>query len=1220
MKPLFPCLLFLAICFFAPRAGAFNPPEDKAGPLTVRIEGPAKVTATDTPVPMRVALENDGDQPLEGTLRLEVIDHWRVEPSEPQAFSVPGKGTSRIEFTVVAGEGTYNALYPVHAFAEFETGGVRHVAHPVLIVKTQVDNAPRPQAVVEWQPLEVPPNRALSLVNAPVFRTVIQVFGEKPVVLPPGQRGTDGRTRCTVNPGVTAHRPDGRIGVDIHPPWYGGLAGTALIEYPLRLPEDVPIELRFANALGPITADEPPSDGVTFRVRALPFDAPDGELGEALFERHTDAETWQEGQADLSRFAGQSIRLQLESHPGPGKDTTCDRSFWAEPVLTAGTTGTPSPPKPAAWKLLDPIANDVLWYDVRVQLGERGLLDSEVAFVGDGKRASFRGFRVRVSGDALDAANCFSTLLDVVDEPFDHGIRVRHCFESWAGTFELVGELYVEDERALRAKFWLENAPAPRPWSVVYIEDLSVGPWNDKAIQVYAGAGNVLRNPDAFDLGFEGHRLSTSFVGFDFAGGLSLVQAVNVPPSKLEVAPDARIYTLHTPLAQTMTFIPSHNVWEAVRVWRDINGLEPAGGVQKLAGRFVFDLWGGYYASSARALEEAFRYGLTNSAVVWHNWQRWGYDYRLPDIYPPNPALGTLEEFQDLARVCKDHGVIFAPHDNYIDFYPDAEGFSYERIAFSPNGRPVMAWLNTGRDAQSYRWRTDALRPFLERNVKLIRESIAPNGYFIDVWSSIGPYESWTCDARLIDRVVTRNTWAEAFAWIRDYLGDNAPQISESGHDQLIGSLDGAQTNHLRVGEPLKGSEWMVWDIGCEDAERTPWFDAAHHDRFILHGAGYDPRYRGGLDAGMHGIYSDDYVCTEVLTGHPAMVSQPFGRNVVRKYWLLNDLMETLALERIASVEYAGNDLHRQHVRWENGGDVWVNRGESDWAVADHTLPQYGFYARAGDVEAAIERRDGLIVEWSSAPDALYVNARPVISDKLPVKVALDSIECLGERGFRLTLRWDAGRPLEEALNVFVHFVDEEGAILFQADHEPETPTTEWEGVVRTTGEGEIPNESKPGDAVELRVGLWRSGPGRRTLEGLSDGEQRIRLGTVRLEGKGEDIEHMTSAPIAAEPDPALVRLNAEGKAVSFGNVSTVGACRITPEEGGLLITPLPKSRQFSVCLKAAQLPCEAPQPKLAQALNEDSAVLKSTPLHKEGDIITLTCEPGVFAYRLTGG
>ena len=142
-------------------------------------------------------------------------------------------------------------------------------------------------------------------------------------------------------------------------------------------------------------------------------------------------------------------------------------------------------------------------------------------------------------------------------------------------------------------------------------------------------------------------------------------------------------------------FIPTENVWDAVRAWRDVNGLEPAGGVEEVAGRFVFDLWGGRYGQSARALRQAFSYGLTDSMVIWHNWQRWGYDYRLPNIYPPNPGLGTLEEIKDLIAACKESGVPVALHDNYIDFYPDADGFSYEEnIAFGRDGTPVKAWLN----------------------------------------------------------------------------------------------------------------------------------------------------------------------------------------------------------------------------------------------------------------------------------------------------------------------------------------------------------------------------------------------------------------------------------------------------------------------------------------------------------------------------------------------
>src|SRR5262249_2494727 len=122
--------------------------------------------------------------------------------------------------------------------------------------------------------------------------------------------------------------------------------------------------------------------------------------------------------------------------------------------------------------------------------------------------------------------------------------------------------------------------------------------------------------------------------------------------------------------------------------------------------------------------------------------------------------------------------------------------------------------------------------------------------------------------------------------------------------------------------------------------------------------------------------YSDDYLSTEVLSGRPAMVPQAFNRNVVRVYWLLNDAMKALALDRIAGVEFDGANIHRQHVRWERGGNVWVNRGEQPWTVEGHTLPKYGFYVRAGGVEAAVETRDGQRVEWSRSAARKYENGK----------------------------------------------------------------------------------------------------------------------------------------------------------------------------------------------------------------------------------------------------
>jgi hypothetical protein len=962
-------LVWLAV---AAHLAAYNPPVDTAGPLTASIAGPDTVLQTGVAVPISVKLDNAGPAALNGIVRLRVVDAWSASPASAP-FQVAAGRSAMLNFTVTAGEGTYNAHYPVHAFAEFTSAGFTQTAHPVLIVQTKLASVPVASPPVPWAPQPVAPDAGLAVWRSKVERAIVQVFGKDPRVTAVGWQGTDAATRMVLQFGLRVRRGDTREALSMHPPWYQGQAGTAVVEFPLELPATRPIQLQFANAIQDTNPGDRPSDGVTFRVRALPFDAPAGRLGDILFERNTASMVWVNGAADLSAYAGQRVRLQLESDPGPKRDTTDDLSYWAEPTLTAGQPPAPPafpPPEDGAWRALGALPD----CQVRVRPGPRGLLDGAVAL----GSLYFQGFRVQVLGDALHDWRSVTEFLGARDESSRDRYRLRHLFRNWAGTFDLIGELWV-DNGSLMAHFALENAPPRQPWLAVYLEDVSAGPWSAGAARVYAGVGNVVEQPAAFTLGFDGHHLATSFVGFDFPNGLSLVQAVDAPPTQLEVNPSSRLYTLHAAHEQTLVFTPARAVWDAVKTWRQGNGLKAAGGVRKLAGRFVFDLWGGRYAESAVQLARAFRYGLTDAAVVWHNWQRWGYDYRLPDIWPPNPQQGTQDEFVALAGACRTAGVLFAPHDNYIDFYPDAEGFSYDHISFNASGAPIAAWYNESRDAQSYRWRPDRLRPFAARNLSLELGVVGPTAYFIDVWSSMGPHDYWTRDGQFYDRLSTRGIWGGIFADIREFLGESAPQISESGHDQLIGWLDGAQTNHLRV-DPA--SSWG-WNVTAADAERIPWIDAAHHDRFALHGAGYESRYAGGLDTRLHGMHSDDYMVTEVLDGHPGMAQEAFSRDAVRKYWLLHDLMRALALERIEGFEFDGGNLHRQHITWSNGAEIWVNRGAADWTVGGHVLPQYGFYARApgeGAIEAAIERRDGVIVDWSVSPGAQFVNARPATS------------------------------------------------------------------------------------------------------------------------------------------------------------------------------------------------------------------------------------------------
>jgi hypothetical protein len=1216
----FVILLLLSFSVFP--AFAFQDPIDTAGPLTVQILGPEKITRREIPYAVQVILENKSGKPLQGTLCVDLIDRWKVEPSQPAAFSLPGGGRSTVDFHVTAAPGSYSAHYPIHVRAKFTAGEQSFEAHPILIVPTKFDDPPPTAAPVEWKPVQVGNPSLQALAAVPTRRVVVQVFNEPPLVMPAGWEGSESRSRAVLSVRMEAVGGRQRPVVVMHPPWYSGHAGTMAVEFPLQLPSNSPLLLRFANAM-----TEERGDGVTFRVRVAPIDAPAGQLGQVIFERHTKATAAQPAKVDLSAFAGKTVRLQLESHPGPKNDTSFDQSQWQDPTLIVGTPSPPAPfppPNLTGTRVLGTTSCGGNKYEVRVRPGQRGLLDAAIGFVNGQSRLWFNGFEVQVLRTLLQDSSSPIVLLKAIEEPGE-GYQVRHRFAGPSAAFDLVGRLWI-DRGALRARFHLDNTPLPKPWQVVYLEDVSAGPWSHTARQVYAGPGNVLRLPEAFHLGFDGHRLATSFVGFDFADGPSLVVGTDLPPSRLDVQPDDRMYALRAPHGATFSFIPSPSVWEGVKMWREVNGLKAAGGVTKAAGRFVFDLWGGHYERSAGELQHAFRYGLTDSMVVWHNWQRWGYDYRLPQIYPPNPQLGTLEQMQGLARACKEAGVVFAVHDNYIDFYPDADGFSYpQRIAFNSPNQPRRAWLHEARQAQSYQYRADQIEPFLQANLEQIRKNVAPTGYFIDVWSSAGPYDYWTSDGQFFSRVYTRDTWGRHFAWIRDFLGNQAPQISESGHDQLIGWLDGAQANHLRVGRPIEGYyHWAVWDVRCADAERVAWLDAAHHDRFVLHGAGYPGRYEGGLPARLHGIYSDDYMATEVLTGHPAMVSNCFSRDVVRKYWLLHGLGRALAMGCIDRVEFDGGDLHRQRVLWQGGGEVVVNRGETDWTTAGVTLPPFGFLARTpgkqSTVETSITRRDGLIVETARSADELYVNARRPVGGPRRIRLAVEQVRYQGDRRFELTLKWHADDPIPAAWTPFFHFVDQKEAILFQASHVPGRFTTPRQGDFTATASGRFPKEIKPGTSLQLRFGLYRHETGERlAMANTDDGQHRTTLGTLALEGPADNPSGITWTAVKPEPDPLMTRMNPGGKPIDFGAIVTADGCRLTRDRDFLRVTPLPMppDASFTARLRWPALPWTLPQPTHLELLADDGKVLDRRPIVREGDLIVVECPGEAFACRL---
>jgi len=1202
-------------------AAAFDGHRVTEGPLTLTIGEIPTVTAYETPQRVEVVLRNAADYPLNLVADVRnLVDEWRAIGESRHEMKLAADSETRVCFEIAAGRECHSAHYPVHVYASFQDSGREVVAHAVRIFQTDFPAADETMTASTELPLMVVPKRgAWPLATTTAHRVCWSYYDSTESTLPVGWHGSEPTSRASFHRGRTA-RGETRQAIQMHPP-YRPTGGPIFAEYRLRLPKTTPLRLTFFNAIRDHHPPEPPSDGVTFRVWA------DDQM---LFERHTDAKQWLAGEADLGRFAGKEVLLRLESHPGPKRSTTCDSSYWGDPAVIAGVLPeqlSSDEKKQLAARVAKaladgrPVGEDCYVFDLAgdcraaIALGRHGLADASIVVGSSDRAVSFDGFQMSVLDQPVGSwpSGIFT---DVIQSDVDAQgrLKVVHRLRHGDQSVDLNAELWAESA-GLRVKI---SCPER-------ITDLALGPADRKAPRVYYGHGFCIVEPEAVRAHGGGHNLSTSHVGFDFDSGVSLLLACDAPPDYLQVDPDQNLYTLHSHPDTMFTLVPSLNgAIDCALKYRPLYDKSASAGVTRKAGRFCFDIWGGRYAEDAEHVRRCFDYGLTDSLVIMHVWQHWGYDYRLPDIYPPNPQSGTVEELRALSRLCTEHDVPFGLHDNYIDFYPDAEEFSYEHIVFTPDGRPQKAWINTGRDAQSYRWRPDHIQPFVERNLRLIHPNVPQTAYFIDVFTSANSFDFYDRQGGFHSKLETRRAWGEAFAWIRDFLGGDAPMCSEAGGDHLIGYVDGADCQFLQISPRSKRFNIR---IPCQDWERVPWFDAVNHTRFSLHGVGYSGRYQGGRSRPLHGIESDDYISAEILTGHSLMIDRGgLVHGAVRKYWLAQDLIRSLAMDEIDDFEFANGDIHRAIVSWKSGGRVYVNRSQSDWTVAGRTLPQYGYLATNGDIESSIERIDGIVVEQSRAKDRFYVNGRGYLPDPpLRIRPSAERIEYLGDRRFKLLVNWDAKHPAPKDLTVFMHFFKPQVSRLvltgfYGGGGKPTPPTSKWQGKV-TTGENwtmTLPEDCPPGE-YEILVGLYdRASRGRRyRLVGDEDPERRYRIGTLVVEGKGKDVTGMRlekSNDISA----LAARLEPNIEPVDFGVAKTTGGFRCQIHNDHLLVTPLPDAEPFPVTLRLDKIAGEKVQARAVHAVDAHGKKTRDVEYQAVGQQLTFETTTKGLAYYIS--
>ena len=636
-------------------------------------------------------------------------------------------------------------------------------------------------------------------------------------------------------------------------------------------------------------------------------------------------------------------------------------------------------------------------YGAGVAYGERGLIDGALAFTDGERSVVFRGFTARV--------------------------------ETGDGSAPPEAKAFLREEKGTLRISWSIPGAKRDAAGFPRIADLAVGPVSETPHRVYMGFGNVVEGPKRFSLHANGFGLSTRHVGADYANGLSVVQAVDVVQDSVSCDGERNLFSLHAHHDATFTFVPSSKgAFEAGRRFRAVAGYKASPGLAALGSRMCLDQWSGDYAKAAEDIAKAAKYGLNDSIFVKHDWQRWGYDYRLPEIYPPR---GDQEAFGAMRNACRAAGMLFCPHDNYTDIYPDCDRYSYDLTVFNLDGTPQLAWFNAGRLARSYRWAPHAFHPWCLRNAKLLKKGYDPDAIFIDVFTAHGPFDYLDREGRFHSKNETSASWGRGFELYREgFRRPDAVCVSEAGQDHLVGIADAGQSDHFGAPKLLGGANFA-------DSERTPWHDIATHGYYVLFAGGLGGRYQEeagwdtGGDAELHGYGSDDYLSNCIIGGRNPMCDGPFSRNAVKTYWLQHDACAELGRAEFLDLKYEGS-IHRQHSFFSDGGEVWANRQtNATWRLPNGiVLPPYGYYARTRSTVSGVVEKDGVRYAFAKSPTGIFIDARKPFLRRADGGMTYPlCAEVVAPDRLRLHVLWEITRPAPE-YQPFVHICNE------SAEHE----------------------------------------------------------------------------------------------------------------------------------------------------------------------------------------
>ncbi|MGK7395533.1 MAG: DUF5696 domain-containing protein [Candidatus Cyclobacteriaceae bacterium M3_2C_046] len=329
--------------------------------------------------------------------------------------------------------------------------------------------------------------------------------------------------------------------------------------------------------------------------------------------------------------------------------------------------------------------------------------------------------------------------------------------------------------------------------------------------------------------------------------------------------------------------------------------------------------------------------------VLLGGWNRMGYDRELVDVWPPAEEAGGAGMLRKAAETVRSKGYLFALHDNYDDYYPDAPSYDEKYILRNFDGSMHRGGIWDG--GPCYITCPSVRESLLNRNLQKITNAIPLNGYYLDVITNTSHYECY--DKR---HPITRKEDLNYRLQVLQNLADRGLVVGgERGTDwalPVVGfceGLSGGGANYHR-------------GIGYRVGLTIPLFYLVYRECVV----GY---WQHGTPHGRED--HSNHVLLDLLNGQPSSWSVEYDQwkdlSVLFKqtYNLLGKHHQRTAHLSMVDHQILSINHMVQSSELSDGTQVWVNFGIVTYKNNDFTIPPKGFRIEYNDqqiINGRVER------------------------------------------------------------------------------------------------------------------------------------------------------------------------------------------------------------------------------------------------------------------------